>query len=378
MNCRTAHYELSLNLDGRLPSGRHAMLMEHVDGCGPCATLWKELQAAQSLALRMPRQRVSSGFRDQLWQRIQSGEGTPEAVFREPVPLVSKVRYVLAGAAAAAAVLLALDALQPAPEKSRSATEGVLQPRLVARGDAAPGNTQPTASYASLAPLTPDLLAREAALQFRNNYVQASSQLAALEGRQAGSTAQGAEPIVRSVCDHAVQMHDLGSVLLRLREDEHVTFSNPQVDAELRMMVQLLDEERLSRGDMDTVRTVVAPALRRVHRIAALPEDLRVRGIWTPAERQQVLMRISIDRPQVIGRLFYVMPGQAFPGQGVPVVDPQLQGRIFVFQDDCGTNLVAPRSTVANPATLLRLGMQPAPEAATGTADRAGTSQPPR
>ena len=50
MNCRTAHYELSLNLDGRLPSGRHAMLMEHVDGCGPCATLWKELQAAQSLA----------------------------------------------------------------------------------------------------------------------------------------------------------------------------------------------------------------------------------------------------------------------------------------------------------------------------------------
>lgn len=362
MNCRTAHYELSLCLDGRLPSGKRALLMEHVDGCEPCAAIWKDLQAAQSLALRLPKQRVSSGFRDQLWERIQSGEGTPDAVFREPVPLASKVRYLLAGAAAAAAVLFALDVLQPAPDKVRGASDNATQPRLVARGETMPAENQPSAAFASLAPLTPDLLAREAALQFRNNYVQANSQLAVLEGRPVQSSGEPADPMVRSVCDHAVQMHDLGSVLLRLREDEHVTFSNPQIDAELRMMVQLLDEERLHRADMDTVRTVVAPALRRVHRIAALPEDLRVRGIWTPAERQQVLMRISIDRPQVIGRLFYVMPGQSVIAQGVPAIDPQLQGRIFLFQDDCGTNLVAPRSTVANPATLLRIGMP-------GTAD---------
>jgi hypothetical protein len=51
------------------------------------------------------------------------------------------------------------------------------------------------------------------------------------------------------------------------------------------------------------------------------------------------------------------MPGQSVVAQGVPTLDPQLQGRIFVFQDDCGTNLVAPRSTVANPATLLRISM---------------------
>jgi len=357
MNCRTAHYDLSLCLDGRLPSGKRALLMEHVDGCEPCTAMWRELQAAQSLALRLPKQRVSSGFHDQLWERIQSGEGTPDAVFREPVPLASKVRYLLAGAAAAAAVLVALDVLQPASEKARNATDNAAQPRLVARGEAQLQDNQPSAAFASLAPLTPDLLAREAALQFRNNYVQASSQIAALEGRQAPSQGQPADPMVRSVCEHAVQMHDLGSVLLRLREDEHVTFSNPQVDAELRMMVQLLDEERLHRADMDAVRTVVAPALRRVHRIAGLPEDLRVRGIWTPAERQQVLMRISMDRPQVIGRLFYVMPGQSVVAQGVPTLDPQLQGRIFVFQDDCGTNLVAPRSTVANPATLLRISM---------------------
>ncbi len=361
MNCRTAHYELSLCLDGRLASGKRALLMEHVDGCPPCAAMWKELQAAQSLALRLPKQRVSSGFRDQLWERIQSGEGTPEAVFREPVPLASKVRYILAGAAAAAAVLLALDVLQPTPEKVRGAGDTTNQPRLVARGESVPADSLSAAAFASLAPLTPDLLAREAALQFRNNYVQASSQLAALEGRPVATAGQPADPMVRAVCDHAVQMHDLGSVLLRLREDEHVTFSNPQVDAELRMMVQLLDEERLHRGDLDAVRTVVAPALRRVHRIAALPEDLRVRGIWTPAERQQVLMRISMDRPQVIGRLFYVMPGQAVSTQGMPSLDPQLQGRVFVFQDDCGTNLVAPRSSVANPATLIRLGVQGTP-----------------
>ena len=90
MNCNTCQYELSQCLDGRLPSGRRAVVMQHIASCESCDTFWKELQAAQQLVLRLPREKVSSSFREQLWERIRAGEGTPDAVFGEAVPMLAK------------------------------------------------------------------------------------------------------------------------------------------------------------------------------------------------------------------------------------------------------------------------------------------------
>ena len=106
MSCHTFQHDLSQCLDGRLPSGRRQVVMDHVASCDACSQFWTELQSAQELVLRLPRQRVSRDFREQLFERIETGEGTPSAVFGEPVPLMNKVRYVLTGAAAAAAVLV--------------------------------------------------------------------------------------------------------------------------------------------------------------------------------------------------------------------------------------------------------------------------------
>src|SRR5688572_23870014 len=117
MNCTTCRFELSQCLDGRLPSGRRAIVMQHASECTDCGTFWAELQAAQRLTLQLRRPRVGPDFREALWVRIQAGEGTPDAVFHEPVPLVVKLRYALTGAAAAAAALLC--AMWLAPEDDR-------------------------------------------------------------------------------------------------------------------------------------------------------------------------------------------------------------------------------------------------------------------
>src|SRR5262252_4078090 len=106
MNCRTCHYELSQCLDARLPSGRRALVMQHTAECERCAQFWAELQAARELALRLQRHRTGPDFREQLFARIQAGEGTPPAVFQEYVSVAAKIRYAATGAAVAAAALL--------------------------------------------------------------------------------------------------------------------------------------------------------------------------------------------------------------------------------------------------------------------------------
>ena len=47
MNCTTCRYELSQCLDGRLPSGRRTVVMQHAETCEACGQFWAELQAAQ-------------------------------------------------------------------------------------------------------------------------------------------------------------------------------------------------------------------------------------------------------------------------------------------------------------------------------------------
>ena len=51
MSCHTIQHDLSQCLDGRLPSGRRKVVMDHVAGCDTCSQFWTELQRAQELGL---------------------------------------------------------------------------------------------------------------------------------------------------------------------------------------------------------------------------------------------------------------------------------------------------------------------------------------
>lgn len=123
MGCRVREYEMSLSLDGRLPSGRRAALLRHIAECDTCSDVWESMKQGQDLALSLPGFHVSGSFRQGLQRRIESGEGAPDAVYRDPVPGRTKVRYVLSGAAAAAVVIVALrlfasDPVAPVPSNA--------------------------------------------------------------------------------------------------------------------------------------------------------------------------------------------------------------------------------------------------------------------
>ena len=137
--------ELSLHLDGRLPSGRRERLLDQLDSDLQAAGLLDEMERAQTLARSLPEVQVSSGFTEGLWQRIRAGEGTPEAVFREPLPWLVKARYLLTGAAAAAAVLVGASFLAAHLREDGSPQSGG-SPENLARGS----NAEPKANESEL------------------------------------------------------------------------------------------------------------------------------------------------------------------------------------------------------------------------------------
>ena len=84
MHCRTCQHELSEYLDGRLASGRRALVLDHLASCEPCTRFWSELERTRNVASRLSQHRVGADFRTRLFARIESGEGTPTAVFALP------------------------------------------------------------------------------------------------------------------------------------------------------------------------------------------------------------------------------------------------------------------------------------------------------
>lgn len=126
MSCSNRNARLlSECLDGRLPSRRREALLEHIDACASCRRTYEELQNAQDLILRTPRESVGANFRDGLWQRIRAGEGTPEHALRSPIPWASKIRYVATGAAAAAVVIASLQVAAWISEPDRAPNGGI-------------------------------------------------------------------------------------------------------------------------------------------------------------------------------------------------------------------------------------------------------------
>src|SRR5262249_32247088 len=132
--------------------------------------------------LRLARQPVSRDFRESLFERIGAGEGTPPAVFQETVPLPTKIRYVLTGAAAAALVLVGATLMRNKLEPGAAGAEAPVNvakapARLTPRTDAGSADVASFASLPSVQALTPDLVAVEAAKAFQSRYTWTSNNL---------------------------------------------------------------------------------------------------------------------------------------------------------------------------------------------------------
>lgn len=111
MSCSRYQFELSQCLDGRLTSARRREVMAHTDTCPRCSVAWVEMQEAQSLIFRLDQPTVSTSFRNRVWDRVESGEGTPEVLLNGPITMGTKFRYGLFGAAAAALLLVTYNLL---------------------------------------------------------------------------------------------------------------------------------------------------------------------------------------------------------------------------------------------------------------------------
>ena len=357
MNCRTCRLDLSESLDGRLPSGRRKVVIGHLRSCEACKRFWKELQGAKRLASQLPRQRTSSDFREQLFERIRTGEGTPEAVFVEPIPLAKKLRYAMTGAAAAAAVLivatLARNSFNSQPststevatnnsssttDRTRAAPVADSVNRIGASSYSYIDNLQPAANSNSLLvnakPLTVDLFANEAATQLAEHVSWTQDNLNRLDTGLAAVQA-------RAICEKAVEIERLGSLLVEMHEREQVVFSDPQVNVQLRFTVEQFgaNAERLRTHTMDTVRTVVGPVLRSSNRLTDVahifvrqPSDLQV--------EEHTVFQLTLSQPEAFQSLFFVLPQDALMS-----LDPRNGQAILPGQ--CGPNFcVAPRSQV--------------------------------
>lgn len=347
MNCKTCNHELSLCLDGRLPSGRRALVMEHVAACAACDAAWTAMQGVQRLTLQLPPVRVSDGFREQLWQRIQAGEGTPEAVFHEPIAWRTKIRYTLTGAVAAAAALLVVTvwsrsgheaAVAPHVEQARS--EQVRSERPLA-SEIAPARLTPRATVVDTNPLfaagqrlTTDLVAVEAAKQLEQRHAAANGVLAALDKGLVDPTAG-----VRQVRDNANEFRAIGELLLDMSDRGRLIFTDNQVDVDLRVAINLLRQNRLANSSVDTVRSVVGEAMSSP-RLQNVSRRISIVPALDQGEEMDLLWHLNSRRPDVFPKLF-IMLGTI--DRGNP--DNLPLGGVFVMQDSCGPSWVAPRST---------------------------------
>jgi hypothetical protein len=167
-------HELSEFLDGRLPSGRREQLLDLIASDPDAAARLRGLEEARALALDLPAQAVGPDFSDTLWERIRSGEGSPDAIFRTPLPWTTKVRYLATGAAAAALALTLANFAGPA-------APGSMPPDRLATAPAgaAPANTE---TNSGLRPYEPSLLARAPVLApLRPETVAQAGQLECVE-----------------------------------------------------------------------------------------------------------------------------------------------------------------------------------------------------
>ncbi len=271
MNCRDCQRDMSQCLDGRLPSGRRTAVMQHLETCEECSQLWSEFRQAQELALRLPVTRVSPDFHARLWERIKAGEGTPEAVFNEPMPLSTKARYVFTGAAAAALLLVVLNGWVPGTGGSTAGDDGELF------GGFTLATSEPM-------PFEPQLVAQEAA-----KHVAREFQTLDLNSRKLASLPQGRldEPTFRAINESARGLRSMGRVILLLKQDQHLDMPT-DMEVKLRLMQSSLDVNKLnSLRDTRELYNMLSSLVRQLRDLELLPERIRVRPFYRLEERHE-------------------------------------------------------------------------------------------
>lgn len=404
MNCNTCRYELSQCLDGRLPSGRRTVVMQHVSECEACASFWNEMQAAQRLTLRLPREEVGADFRERLFERIGAGEGSPEAMFRDPVPVMAKVRYAFTGAAAAAAMLFVGLWLQDGDrnlqpnDMAPTAARGVSDEDVSDRGSNETGSNDGTVSTTAMAQVASaggttsagginglgiserrpgnggyyyagrnvdvDAFAYEAgtrpfggvaliqAAQPMGTMVTAQETARQLEARYRSVNYQlgllrrqpqqiDVQIVVRRIVDDASELRLFADLLLEMQRHQRVRFDDPEIGSELELAADSFRDVRVDHS-LDAVRTVVATTVERSPRLGTISRKIAVRP-GDRAEDAQILMWLNRTRPEVFRMLFIPLgPGDVFS----PEFGIMRQSHVLYFSDPCGNNLVAPRSEV--------------------------------
>ena len=304
---------------------------------------------------------MSENFRESLWERVQAGEGTPDAVFREPVPLFAKLRYALTGAAAAAAALLCVTWFGPRDLEPSPHTVAALQPRGDAPNKAASPNSalvvdSPGAgarlAFEGAAPfgggwllsstqrLGLNQVAREAAKQLDNRLAEAKAALRRAEG--------GNEAAIEQVFANAREFVVFGDLLLDMRDHGRLMFTEPGAERDLGVAVTLLAQGQ-AQPSMKTIRDIVKPALQRdqllsmARKISLVPLD--------PHEEQEAMVRIKIDRPYLLPKLFVIV------GSGERA-EPWLPDATFQM-DDCGWFFGVPLSEVQASEHRVRAELRP-------------------
>jgi hypothetical protein len=304
MSCTRFQYELSQNLDGRLPSGRREALLEHLAECAACTALSDDLQRAQDLALSLPAQRVADGFRTGLWDRIRAGEGTPEAVFQEAVSLWTKARYVASGAAAAAVLLLILGVFAKSDPSIDPIDPGSASPAPIAHAEPGPDaavdmETAPVSPMATLArlgaprPMAPMPVAEAAQLGCVNSVRSLQQQVATLEP-ELGRLAP--REVVTRIAEPVDSLRG-AATLIRWMQDQDIIQLPGEFQAELRIAVnglQMID--RAARTDNVQELTLAFRQLREID-VGKLQHRFRVMCCQNPAEFLEQFRHHFVQNP---------------------------------------------------------------------------------
>jgi Putative zinc-finger len=106
MTCQQAQRDMQKALDRRLPQIEQRAFQEHILSCQSCRYDFDRYKKLQAWTHELPSSKPASNFSKRLFERIQSGEGSPEGILHQPVPILRKLHIFGSGAVTAAALLL--------------------------------------------------------------------------------------------------------------------------------------------------------------------------------------------------------------------------------------------------------------------------------
>ncbi len=262
MRCSQAEQLLSMNMDGRLASGQRRVLAEHLERCARCQATERDLGGARELALGLPMQKLRDGFREELWERIRAGEGSPDAVFREQVPTGAKLRYFATGAAAAGLLILAANYLRPG--QTQPVPQETARPNAVAQVGPAPkppGKLVPRSQLAQpsleltegMRLATPDSLATLVADGYGRAMRTLHDNVDGLEAQQTPLSSQWVENLRAQV----QQARGFAEVLNWLADGKYIRLSEDEVVG--LKTIAVLSEQVRGFEDPDSLRRVLRP-----------------------------------------------------------------------------------------------------------------------